>query len=155
MAEYAAPLKDMQFVLEHVVGLDQVNTLPGWEDASRWLGRVPFASMPRETNPDAGYFVTANNAVAGAGGGVFVSRAVSDFFRAERVHELLESSRAHTAEDLAGFQNDTVSVAARRWSELLAARGPYRGAAELARRCLTGWDDVCIETATSSCALSC
>jgi 3-(methylsulfanyl)propanoyl-CoA dehydrogenase len=32
MAEYVAPLKDMQFVLKHVVGLDQVNTLPGWED---------------------------------------------------------------------------------------------------------------------------
>ena len=32
MAEYAAPLKDMQFVLKHVVGLDQVNTLPGWEE---------------------------------------------------------------------------------------------------------------------------
>ena len=26
MAEYVAPLKDMQFVLKHVVGLDQVNT---------------------------------------------------------------------------------------------------------------------------------
>jgi alkylation response protein AidB-like acyl-CoA dehydrogenase len=32
MAEYVAPLKDMQFVLKRVVGLDQVNTLPGWED---------------------------------------------------------------------------------------------------------------------------
>ena len=34
MAEYAAPLKDMRFVLKHVVGLDQVNTLPGWEDVT-------------------------------------------------------------------------------------------------------------------------
>jgi alkylation response protein AidB-like acyl-CoA dehydrogenase len=32
VAEYVAPLKDMQFVLKHVVGLDQVNTLPGWEE---------------------------------------------------------------------------------------------------------------------------
>src|SRR5512142_1915748 len=32
MAEYVAPLKDMQFVLKRVVGLEQVNTLPGWED---------------------------------------------------------------------------------------------------------------------------
>ena len=32
MAEYVAPLKDMQFVLKHVVGLDEVNRLPGWED---------------------------------------------------------------------------------------------------------------------------
>src|SRR5512140_2489774 len=34
MAEYIAPLKDMQFVLKHVVGLDQVNTLPGWEEVT-------------------------------------------------------------------------------------------------------------------------
>jgi len=34
MAEYKAPLKDMQFVLKRVVGLDQVNTLPGWEDVT-------------------------------------------------------------------------------------------------------------------------
>jgi alkylation response protein AidB-like acyl-CoA dehydrogenase len=34
LAEYAAPLKDMQFVLKHVVGLDQVNQLPGWEEVT-------------------------------------------------------------------------------------------------------------------------
>jgi len=34
MAEYVAPLKDMQFVLKHVVGLDQVNQLPGWEEVT-------------------------------------------------------------------------------------------------------------------------
>ena len=34
MAEYTAPLKDMQFVLKHVVGLDQVNTLPGWDEVT-------------------------------------------------------------------------------------------------------------------------
>ena len=32
MAEYVAPIKDQQFVLKHVVGLDQVNKLPGWEE---------------------------------------------------------------------------------------------------------------------------
>jgi len=34
VAEYAAPVKDMQFVLKHVVGLDQVNTLPGCEEVT-------------------------------------------------------------------------------------------------------------------------
>ena len=34
MAEYVAPIKDMQFVLKHVVGLDQVNALPGWEEVT-------------------------------------------------------------------------------------------------------------------------
>jgi 3-(methylthio)propanoyl-CoA dehydrogenase len=34
LAEYVAPLKDMQFVMKHVVGLDQVNTLPGWDEVT-------------------------------------------------------------------------------------------------------------------------
>ena len=34
MAEYIAPLKDMKFVLKHLVGLDQVNGLPGWEEVT-------------------------------------------------------------------------------------------------------------------------
>jgi alkylation response protein AidB-like acyl-CoA dehydrogenase len=34
VAEYAAPLHDMRFVLKHVVGLDQVNTLPGCEEVA-------------------------------------------------------------------------------------------------------------------------
>jgi alkylation response protein AidB-like acyl-CoA dehydrogenase len=34
MSEYVAPLKDMQFVLKRLVGLDQVNTLPGWEEVT-------------------------------------------------------------------------------------------------------------------------
>ena len=34
MSEYVAPLKDMQFVLKELAGLDQVAKLPGCEDAS-------------------------------------------------------------------------------------------------------------------------
>jgi len=34
MSEYAAPLKDMQFVLKELAGLDQVAKLPGCEEAS-------------------------------------------------------------------------------------------------------------------------
>jgi 3-(methylthio)propanoyl-CoA dehydrogenase len=34
LAEYSAPVKEMQFVLKHVVGLDQVTALPGWEEVT-------------------------------------------------------------------------------------------------------------------------
>ncbi len=34
MSEYVAPLKDMNFVLKHVVGLDQIAELPGCEEVS-------------------------------------------------------------------------------------------------------------------------
>src|SRR5260370_42345386 len=34
MSQYHAPLKDMQFVLHELAGLDQVGKLPGFEDAT-------------------------------------------------------------------------------------------------------------------------
>ena len=34
MAEYAAPIRDMKFVIEELIGLETVNTLPGYEDAT-------------------------------------------------------------------------------------------------------------------------
>ena len=43
MASYSAPLRDMQFVLEEVIGLDQVATLPGYEAVSDDLVRAVLA----------------------------------------------------------------------------------------------------------------
>ena len=34
MSEYNAPLKDMNFLLEHVIGLDQIAKLPGCEEVT-------------------------------------------------------------------------------------------------------------------------
>ena len=34
MAEYVAPLKDMRFAVQRVVGLGEVNALPGWEEVT-------------------------------------------------------------------------------------------------------------------------
>ena len=34
MSTYSAPLKDMQFVLRELAGLDEVAALPGWADAT-------------------------------------------------------------------------------------------------------------------------
>jgi alkylation response protein AidB-like acyl-CoA dehydrogenase len=34
MAEYAAPIRDIKFVIEELIGLETVNTLPGYEDAT-------------------------------------------------------------------------------------------------------------------------
>ena len=43
MTSYSAPLRDMQFVLEEVIGLDQVATLPGYEAVSDDLVRAVLA----------------------------------------------------------------------------------------------------------------
>ena len=109
--------------------------VPGWEERYAWRGRVPFARMPRVQNPPEGVIVTANNTVT-SGEYPFVSHSMNDCYRAERIHELAAGAGPVTAADMVAWQGDTKSVAARRWSALLAARGPYDGDAERARTLL-------------------
>ncbi len=47
MSEYSAPIADMQFVLEHVAGLADVNALPGMADASADLVAEILAQSAR------------------------------------------------------------------------------------------------------------
>ena len=73
MAEYAAPLKDMQFVLKHVVGLDQVNTLPGWDEVT---GDVVDAILG-EAAKFAGEVLSPLNASGDRTGASFADGAVT------------------------------------------------------------------------------
>jgi penicillin amidase len=109
--------------------------VPGWQREHRWRGRVPFAGMPRIEDPPEDLIVTANNTVTAAEQ-PFVSHALNDTYRVERIHELAAAAGPATAADMRRWQGDTRSVAARRWAELLAERGPFTGAAEEARTLL-------------------
>ncbi|MCI2416948.1 penicillin acylase family protein [Saccharopolyspora sp. K220] len=109
--------------------------VPGWKREHHWRGRVAFDEMPRTEDPPDDIIVTANNTVT-ADERPFVSHALNDCYRVERIHELAAASGPATAADMRAWQGDTRSVAARRWSELLAARGPFTGDAEHARALL-------------------
>lgn len=114
--------------------------VPGWQEESQWVGRVAFEDMPREVNPSLGFIASGNNMVADTFGTVKVSHAISDFYRIERIHELLEISSEHDAESMRRVQSDTVSIAARRWADHLGSRLPFRGDAERSRQSLIDWD---------------
>ncbi len=47
MSDFAAPLRDMQFVIEELVGLETVNTLPGLDWVSKDLVRAALAEAGR------------------------------------------------------------------------------------------------------------
>ena len=114
--------------------------VPGWQPESQWDGRVPFEDMPREVNPSTGFIASGNNAIADSLGAVTVSHAINDFHRIERIHELIEASSQHDVASMRRIQSDTVSIAARRWSEHLRSRGAFHGEAEQARQDLLDWD---------------
>ena len=114
--------------------------VPGWDDSCEWTGTVPFATLPRTVDPDAGFVMTANNAITNADE-PYISYTFSQPWRAERLRSLLAGTPVHSTDELAGMQADTVSLQARGWAGLLTGLGPFEDAdAEAARRLLAGWD---------------
>jgi penicillin amidase len=113
---------------------------PGWDDACEWTGTVPFASLPRDVAPEAGFVMTANNVVTEADE-PYISYTFSQPWRAERLRSLLAGTPVHSVDELAGMQADTVSLKARGWGQLLPGLGPFKDPdAETARALLAGWD---------------
>jgi penicillin G amidase len=113
--------------------------VPGWDGSCEWTGTVPFGSLPRAIDPDAGFVMTANHAIVD-GDEPYISYRFAQPFRAERLRSVLSQSPAATVGELAGLQADTVSWPARAWSRLLSGLGPFDGPAERARLMLAGWD---------------
>lgn len=114
--------------------------VPGWTGACEWTGTVPFEQMPRLLDPEAGFVMTANNAITD-GDEPYISYTFSQPFRAERLRQRLTATEAHTTESLAALQSDVVSCAAQAWCRLLAGIGPLsENCAERARLMLAGWD---------------
>ncbi|HEX6443962.1 MAG TPA: penicillin acylase family protein [Streptosporangiales bacterium] len=114
--------------------------LPGWQRESAWSGVYPFASMPRQENPPGGVIASANNCVVEPSAEIGVGYTVNDFYRVERIHELLDARDVHGVAELAGYQGDVTSIPARRWGEVMGRRGPYDGDAERSRQVLAGLD---------------
>ena len=114
--------------------------VPGWDDRCEWTGTVPFASLPRTVDPEAGFVMTANNAITDAAE-PYISYTFSQPWRAERIRSLLADAPPLTTEELAGMQADTVSLHARGWGRVLAELRPLDDDdAEAARALLAGWD---------------
>jgi len=65
---------------------------PGWDPAYDWDGFVAFDDMPWMQDPEAGYIVTANNAVTAPGSPVFLTDDWTLGDRASRLVQLIEAS---------------------------------------------------------------
>ncbi|MBO0801907.1 MAG: penicillin acylase family protein [Nocardiopsaceae bacterium] len=127
---------------------------PGWDGSAEWTSTVPFGSLPRTISPDAGFVMTANNAITD-GDEPYISYTFAQPFRAERLRSHLASSGSLTVASLAEMQADTVSLAASGWARVLremavpvgsdgpdnpGGSGGLSGDAERARAMLAGWD---------------
>ncbi len=82
---------------------------PGWDPAYDWRGYIPFDELPTLYNPDAGYIVTANNAIVGPDYPYFLTDDWDYGWRAARIVHLLDrtiATRKLTADDMTMLQAD-------------------------------------------------
>jgi len=82
---------------------------PGWDPAYDWRGYIPFDELPTLYNPDAGYIVTANNAIVGPEYPHFLTDDWDYGWRAARIVHLLErtiATRKLNADDMTAVQAD-------------------------------------------------
>ncbi len=116
---------------------------PGWDSAYDWQGFIPFADQPNLYNPDAGYIVTANNAIVRDDYPYFLSRDWDYGYRAARIVELLEAKMAAgpvSAQDLADIHMDNQSPAGPALKEAFEGLTVDDADVQKAVDLLAGWD---------------
>ncbi len=78
---------------------------PGWSSSYDWKGWVPFDQMPWVEDPQAGFIVTANQAVT-QGSVPFLTTEWDYGFRSQRIRDLLVGQPKVTPAAMAGIQLD-------------------------------------------------
>ena len=114
--------------------------VPGWDGEHEWQGDIPFEELPRSTNPDGAYIVTANNRVAGEGYPHYIALDFAPGFRANRLtHRLLQLDKA-TVNDMMAMHSEKTSIPAAFYGPKLASLEIDHPLAGAARKALAHWD---------------
>ncbi len=117
-----------------------------------WDGYLPIKDKPHISNPEQGYWATANSEMIPPGypHRDAVGWVWSDPYRWARANEVLGSGRQHSMMDMLTLQTDELSIPARTLTPLLrdlSARDPV---VERARRMLLDWDWVLDRNSTEA-----
>lgn len=100
------------------VGVSGFVPLPGWKRENDWQGFAAPEDLPRCLNPEAGYFVTANNDLNAWGNVKPINNAMGSY-RAERLAQLLAQNEKLTREDVQRMHYDVYSLQAEAFMEIL------------------------------------
>jgi penicillin amidase len=123
---------------------DGLVPVPGWTGDYEWDEYVPYEELPALLNPDAGYIVTANNAVTDEEYPQFISHYWASGDRAQRIANEIEAAiageRQMTAGDFARLQMDGKSLLAESYVPLLDGLSSDDARVQGAIERLRGWD---------------
>ncbi|MGC3937158.1 penicillin acylase family protein [Roseobacter sp. EG26] len=102
---------------------------PGWIEANRWQGRLPYASNPEFIAPNGGILGNTNNKTVDRPFPNHVSFDWSDTQRIQRWQRLMQAREVHTRDSFIEAQLDTVSFTARSLLPLIGAELWFTGEA--------------------------
>lgn len=86
--------------------------VPGSTGAFDWTGFIPFDALPQTYNPASGQIVNANHRVVPESYKWHLTDDWSAPYRAQRIHQLLDTSVPHSVARSMRIQTDTLSLAA-------------------------------------------
>lgn len=92
--------------------------LPGWNPENDWNGFVDPGDLPRNLNPERGFFVTANHDLNGEGNASPINLPMASY-RAERIERLLRDATSLRADDMTRIQLDLTSLQAEIFMRIL------------------------------------
>jgi penicillin amidase len=107
-----------------------------------WDGYLPIKDKPHISNPQQGYWATANSEMIPPGypHRDAVGWVWSDPYRWARANEALGSGRKHSIMDMMRLQTDQLSIPARTLTPLIRDLSAQQPVVERARRMLLDWD---------------
>jgi penicillin amidase len=114
----------------------------GWVSANDWTGDyVPFAGLPSVLDPEEGFIVTANQAVAGESYPYFLTGDWDRGYRSSRIRQVIEAEGELSVDEMTRLQLDTTNPMAATLVPYLLDVGDlpsryYRAGQEL----LVDWD---------------
>jgi len=100
---------------------------PGWTGEYDWEGLLDVSKQPHELNPPEGFVCTANNRTVGFSYPYILSSSWYSPERAERIRELISSTRNHTLESSMNMQLDTYSPFVAKLKHALLQGKTYEG----------------------------
>lgn len=102
---------------------------PGWIEANRWQGRLPYSSNPEFIAPNGGILGNTNNKTVDRPFPNHVSFDWGDTQRVQRWQRLMQAREVHTRDSFIEAQLDTVSFTARSLLPLIGAELWFTGEA--------------------------
>jgi penicillin G amidase len=116
--------------------------VPGWTGEHEWLGRIPHEDLPRMTNPETGFFATANNRIVGDEYPYPICLDFAPPYRAQRLTDRLSATTGATLETMATIHAEKLSIPSRVFAGLLDRVETRDERSAAAKAQLQAWDGV-------------